>query len=77
MINVLALIYIYLQKEIVCYLCGEEGHHGKACTKPVCFNCNTPGHMFASCKEPKRSKHMDCYRCEMYGHASYVSIHLV
>ena len=58
---------------VVCYLCGESGHSGNKCSNPICYNCNKPGHVASDCTGPRRSRYIDCHRCQMLGHTSYVS----
>ncbi|XP_071132608.1 zinc finger CCHC domain-containing protein 7-like [Mytilus edulis] len=59
------------KKLMACYLCGDEGHTGRNCKNPICFNCNTPGHIINECTKSRRSKYIDCHRCQMYGHTAY------
>ncbi|XP_046859274.1 zinc finger CCHC domain-containing protein 7-like isoform X1 [Xenia sp. Carnegie-2017] len=56
------------KKEIVCWLCGETGHHVKACNKDVCYNCRKPGHKIKKCPRPRRNGHSTCNRCHAFGH---------
>ena len=66
-------LLLSLQKVVVCYLCGESGHSGNKCSNPICYNCNKPGHVASDCTGPRRSRYIDCHRCQMLGHTSYVS----
>jgi len=68
------LLRLSLQKVVVCYLCGESGHSGNKCSNPICYNCNKPGHVASDCTGPRRSRYIDCHRCQILGHTSYISL---
>ena len=59
---------------VVCYQCGESGHSGNKCSNTICDNCNKPGHVASDCTGPRRARYIDCHRCQMLGHTSYVSL---
>ena len=69
-------LLLSLQKVVVCYLCGESGHIGNKCSNPICYNCNTLVHVASDCTGHRRSRYIDCHRCQMLGHTSYVSFFL-
>ena len=55
-----------MNKEIVCYKCGEKGHISWSCIKEgtECGYCKRPGHGEKDC----RDKTIKCWKCQKLGH---------
>uniref|UniRef100_A0A1A9W4B1 Zinc finger CCHC domain-containing protein 7 n=1 Tax=Glossina brevipalpis TaxID=37001 RepID=A0A1A9W4B1_9MUSC len=58
------------KKPMVCYMCGEGGHHEPRCPNTICLRCGNKTHVFTkSCNACTFQNRLTCPICNIRGHS--------
>ncbi|PWA45527.1 protein RNA-directed DNA methylation 3 [Artemisia annua] len=62
--------------DVLCYICGKNGHKARSCCGRGCYRCGQVGHIAWGCNEVKgiRGGGGVCYSCGLRGYIAVCSL---